>query len=61
MKDAIYIPAYSDGLMTLLEKSDNDIKEDYQTDFDTLWKHGPEASTENVPEAKTLIVVQKTI
>ena len=34
MKDAIYIPAYSDGLMTLLEKSDNDIKEDYQTDFD---------------------------
>ena len=34
MKDAIYIPAYSDGLMNMLEKNDNDIREKYQTDFD---------------------------
>jgi len=34
MKDAIYIPAYSDGLMNMLENDDNDIREKYQTDFD---------------------------
>ena len=34
MKDAIYIPAYSDGLMNMLENNDNDIREKYQTDFD---------------------------
>ena len=35
MKDAIYIPAYSDGLMNMLEKNDKDIREKYQTDFET--------------------------
>jgi tRNA-guanine family transglycosylase len=33
MKDAIYIPAYSDGLMNMFEKDDTKIKEEYQTDF----------------------------
>ena len=34
MKDAIYIPAYSDGLMNLLEKDDADASEKYQSSFD---------------------------
>jgi hypothetical protein len=33
MKDAIYIPAYSDGLMSMLETDDETIKGKYQTDF----------------------------
>ena len=33
MKDAIYIPAYSDGLMNMLEKDDLQIREEYQMDF----------------------------
>jgi len=34
MKDAIYIPAYSDGLMTFLENDDKHIREVYQPDYD---------------------------
>ena len=34
MKDAIYIPAYSDGLMTLLENDDATASEKYQSSFD---------------------------
>ena len=34
MKDAIYIPAYSDGLMTFFEKDDDHIRKVYQPDFD---------------------------
>jgi len=34
MKDAIYIPAYSDGLMTLLENDDATAREKYQSSFD---------------------------
>jgi len=33
MKDAIYIPAYSDTLMNMLEKDDATIREEYQPDF----------------------------
>ena len=33
MKDAIYIPAYSDGLMGVLEKTDEQIQKEYQPDF----------------------------
>ena len=33
MKDAIYIPAYSDGLMGVLEKTDKQIQKEYQPDF----------------------------
>ena len=34
MKDAIYIPAYSDGLMNLLENDDATASEKYQSSFD---------------------------
>ena len=33
MKDAIYIPAYSDGLMTFFENDDEHIREVYQPDY----------------------------
>jgi tRNA-guanine family transglycosylase len=33
MRDAIYIPAYSDTLMNMLEKDDAVIREEYQPDF----------------------------
>jgi len=33
MKDAIYIPAYSDTLMSMLEKDDATIREEYQPDY----------------------------
>ena len=33
MRDALYIPAYSDGLMNMLENDDDDIRKKYQTDF----------------------------
>ena len=33
MKDAIYIPAYSDGLMTFFENDDKHIREVYQPDY----------------------------
>ena len=34
MKDAIYIPAYSDGLMTFFENDDEHIREVYQPDYE---------------------------
>ena len=44
MRDAIYIPAYSDGLMNLLENDDTAIQKKYQSAFDKkkslrIYKH----------------------
>lgn len=52
MRDAIYIPAYSDGLMTLLENDDTAIQTKYQSSFDEkkslrIYKHDSDSYFKN--------------